>query len=185
MGSLPEALTFESPNDACASADSIIDKYWERAYRFASMISRSDQESADIAQEALLHVIRRLETYDPSKGPFEGWLWKIVLNAARDAGYASIRRAALLDRLWRDAGVVVADDAESLAVSRLTDLELLRAVRRLKPRSRTVIALRFGGQLSYADIAFQLRISEPAAIMATRRALAKLRANLRRTDEQA
>jgi RNA polymerase sigma-70 factor (ECF subfamily) len=185
MGLLPETITAKAVDGACPTVDSIVEKYWERVYRFASMISRSDQESADIAQEALLHVIRRLDTYDPSKGPFESWLWKIVLNAARDAGRASVRRVALLDRLWQDASTDVSDDAESLVLSRLTDLELLRAVRRLKPRSRTVIAMRFGGQLSYAGIAFQLGISEAAAIMAARRALTNLRANLRETHEQA
>ena len=179
MGLTPEAVAPRATDDAGPSADGVVVQYWERAYRFASMITRSDQDCADVAQEALLHVISRLDTYDPRKGSFESWLWKIVLNAARDAGHASIRRAALLDRIWRDARNGAVEDAESLVLQKLTDLELLQAVRRLRPKSRTVVALRFGSRLTYAGMARQLGISEAAAIMATRRALAELRANMK------
>jgi RNA polymerase sigma-70 factor (ECF subfamily) len=179
MGLTPEAVAPGAIDGARPSADSVVEEYWERAYRFASMITRSDQESADVAQDALLRVIRRLDTYESSKGSFESWLWKIVLNAARDAGHASTRRAALLDRVWRDARNTAVEDVESVAHQRLTDLELLEAVRGLRPRSRTVIALRFGIQLTYAGMARQLGISEAAAIMATRRALAELRAEMK------
>ena len=84
-----------SPN----RADRLVEAYWERAYRFAAMVTRSDQESADIAQDALLKVLRQLDRFDPEQGTFESWLWRIVLNVARDAGRAAGRRQALLDRL--------------------------------------------------------------------------------------
>ena len=43
--------------DSTPLADRLVELYWERAYRFAVMITRNDQESADIAQEALTKVL--------------------------------------------------------------------------------------------------------------------------------
>lgn len=160
------------------TADEVIALYWERAYRFASMVAKGDEDSGDIAQEALTAAIRSLDRFDPAKGSFSTWLWRIVLNTARDAGRASVRRRLLLDRLARQTRTIPLEDPESLAIDRLSDQRLLDAVRALKPRPRTLIALRFGAQLSYSEIAAHIGVSESAVVMATRRALANLRHQL-------
>jgi len=163
---------------AALGADELVTRYWARTHRFAAMITRNDQDAADVAQEAMERVIRKLDRYSPSKGTIERWLWRIVVNTAHDAGRASTRRAALFERLvgaWRSEP---AADAESVALDRIGDQELLKALRSLRARPRTVIALRFGAQLSYAEIAEQIGITEAAALMATRRALDSLHEHL-------
>jgi RNA polymerase sigma-70 factor (ECF subfamily) len=158
--------------------DDVINRYWPKAFRFAAMVAPSDQDSRDIAQEALLLVIKRFDTFDLAKGPFEAWLWRIVINVAKDAGRASLRRASLFDRLTRDTRSEVPADVESIALLHMSDTQLLQLVRKLNPRRRTLLALRFGAQLSYPEIATQLGMTDAAAIMATRRALATLRHKL-------
>jgi RNA polymerase sigma-70 factor, ECF subfamily len=160
------------------ATDELVARYWSRTHRFAAMVTRNDQDAADVAQEAMERVIRNADRYSAERGSFEGWLWRIVVNTARDAGRASTRRAALFDRLVGARRTEAAADTESLALQRISDQELLRAVRELKPRPRTVIALRFGAQLSYAEIAEQIGLTEAAAVMATRRALDALRKSL-------
>ncbi|HEV1996954.1 MAG TPA: sigma-70 family RNA polymerase sigma factor [Candidatus Dormibacteraeota bacterium] len=176
---LSQALTPISVEaDYPRSADEVVARYWEQAYRFAAMVAPTAHESQDIAQEALIVVVRRLTSFDPRRGAFDAWLWRIVLNIARDSGRASVRRASLWERLERDHRVVEDADVEDIVVRRLDDTRLLGAVHSLKPRPRTLVALRFGAQLSYPEIGAQLGISEAAAIMATRRALATLRTKL-------
>jgi len=181
--SLTRPLPANQDEDAAASQpEDVIDQYWERAYRFASMITRNDQDSADVAHEAILVVLKRLDSYDPARGPFEPWLWRIVLNVARDAGRASLRRHSLFDRLAGEQSTSTASDVELIAIRRLSDRELLGAVRGLKPYPRTLIALRFGAQLSYVEIGVQVGVTEAAAKMATHRALTKLRNHLQEGD---
>lgn len=163
------------PDVQTATAGELVGMYWERAYRFAAMVTRNDQEAADIAQEALLKVLRHIDRFDASQGSFESWLWRIVLNTARDAGRAAARRQALLDRLRSLGRAGLPSDAEALALRRLEDRQLLAAVRRLPKHPRTVIALRFGAGLSYREVGHHMGINEAAALMATRRALSTLR----------
>ena len=168
-----------SPDPSCVapieSLDDLIARYRHRAYRFAALITRNDQESADIAQEALVKAYRKADRFDAGKASYESWLWQIVLNVARDAGRAASSRRSLLERLGQEHASQGHDDAELLAIRRLSDKELVATVRRLPKRARTLIALRFGADLSFAEIGSQLGLSEAAAVMATRRALNVLR----------
>jgi RNA polymerase sigma-70 factor (ECF subfamily) len=150
--------------------------YATRVYRFAAMVAKGDVEAEDLAQEALVRAIQRITQFDPGRGDLDGWLWRIVVNAARDAGRISARRLALLERLRSTPSQ--ADAVETLALKRLSDRELLDAVRQLPKRERAVIALRYGADLDYSSVGRLLGLSVGAATMATHRALAKLRIQL-------
>jgi RNA polymerase sigma factor (sigma-70 family) len=86
------AISAPRPAVSNNDAEHLLELYWERAYRFAAMITRNQHESADIAQEALLKVLRQLDRFDPDRGSFDSWLWRIVLNVAkgrRPSGWSS------------------------------------------------------------------------------------------------
>ena len=68
--------------------------------------------------------------------------------------------------------------AESAALERLHNRELVEAVRRLPRRYRSLIALRYGAGLSPTQIANTLGTTPMAVIKATRRALDRLRQDL-------
>jgi RNA polymerase sigma-70 factor (ECF subfamily) len=163
-------------------AEELCRTYAERVFRFAAMVARGNAEAEDIAQEALLKAIRKLDAYDPSRGSVETWLWSIVVSAARDAGRAARRRVALWERLNRLPEP--SESVESIVLDRLSDAQLLDAVRSLAPRDRTLIALRFGAGLDHASTGAAVGISAAAATMALRRALHNLRSRLEEPDEQ-
>jgi RNA polymerase sigma-70 factor, ECF subfamily len=163
-------------------AEELCQNYAGRVFRFAAMVARGHAEAEDIAQEALLKAIRRLEAYDPGRGSMETWLWRIVVNTARDAGRAAGRRLALWERMRRLPERT--ESVESIAIKRLSDAQLLNGLRSLPPRDRTLIALRFGAGLDYTTIGSAVGISSGAATMALRRAIQKLRNRLEATYEQ-
>lgn len=154
------------------TADSLCELYAGRVFKFAQLISEDSSAAEDLAQDALERAIKGLRTFDPSKGDIERWLWRIVVNASRDAGRIAGRQRLLVellsDRWSLDERVVDMD-------TQLRSDEVLAAIRKLSARHRAVIALRFGADLDYGHMGRALGITEAAALMSTRRALASLR----------
>ena len=157
------------------TADQLCERYARRVFKFAQLVSEDAASAEDLAQDALERALKGLGTFDPSKGQIEGWLWRIVVNAGRDAGRIA-RRQRLVVQLLADRWPHSTDAFRETAELRRQDV--INAVRRLSPRHRALIALRFGADLSYRETGRALGISEAAALMATRRALAILRLGL-------
>jgi RNA polymerase sigma-70 factor, ECF subfamily len=168
---LPEVLVAAPER---LDAERLCDLYTERVYRFASMVSNRAADAEDLAQDALERAIRALDRYDSERGPVEAWLWRIVVNAARDRGRAERRRRLLLDRVAAllPRRAIESDPAIDAAIG---DEQLLAAVRRLPRRARALIALRFGADLDYPQVGASLGMTAEAAGLATRRALATLK----------
>ncbi len=161
------------------TGDRFCAEYARQVYRFASMVSRSDPDAEDLAQEALLRALRNLRHFDPGRGSMSAWLWRITVNAARDAGRVAQRRQAVWERMVRSQAPE--ESVESRALDRVRDSELLTAVRALPKRDRALIALRFGAGLDYASVGAALGLTPGAASVATRRALGTLRHRLEGT----
>src|SRR5258707_8957857 len=52
--------------------------------RVATAIVGDNQAAQDVVQEAFVRAVRKRETFD-GRGDLNGWVWRIVVNAARDA----------------------------------------------------------------------------------------------------
>lgn len=161
---------------AVPSPTELCEQYASRVYRFAAMVSRGEVEADDLAQDALERAIRRLGTFDPARGTIDAWLWRIVLSAAADAGRVAKRRHLLVERLRTFAERT--PPTGPVPALPVPGSELLAAVRRLGPRDRAIVALRFGAGLDYAEVGAALGMTPAAAGVAGRRALARLRTDL-------
>ncbi|MGK2966494.1 MAG: sigma-70 family RNA polymerase sigma factor [Tepidiformaceae bacterium] len=163
-----EPAVFLAPEELC-------DRYAERVYRFSAMVSRGDVEADDLAQDALERAIRRVDTFDPGRGTIESWLWRIVVSVAADHGRLARRRHLLREKLTRLRDI---PDGPLELPGAVDPAELLAAIRRLRPRDRELVALRYGAGLDYAEVGAALGMTGPAAGVAGRRALARLRDDL-------
>jgi RNA polymerase sigma-70 factor (ECF subfamily) len=159
------------------TAEQLCEQYAPAICRFAAMAAKAPSEAEDIAQEAMLHAVRRLNTFDPIRGEIGAWLWRIVANVARDHQRAERRRFAIWTRLSR-VRETTAESVESIAIDHIDNQRLLASVRGLEPRDRTLLALRFGADLDLRAVGLALGISDAAAGRAVLRALAKLRSHL-------
>jgi RNA polymerase sigma-70 factor, ECF subfamily len=157
------------------TAEALCQTYAGRVYKFAQLVSSDSANAEDLAQDALERAIRGLRRFDPARGEIDGWLWRIVVNAGRDAGRIAGRQRLVFELLvdrWSMQEKII-DLGDHLGTE-----DVLEAVRELSPRHRAVVALRYGADLSYREVGRALGISEAAALMATRRALANLRIRL-------
>ena len=156
--------------------DELCDQYLDQVYRFAALVSRDRQNAEDLAQEAMMRAVRALPNFAPDRGAPEGWLWRIVVNAARDLGRVRRRQLLTFERFLAATG----DQRELSADVLLTlhDDELIAAVRSLPRQARAVIALRYGADLDFTAVASNLGITAGGARAACSRGLALLRQRL-------
>jgi RNA polymerase sigma-70 factor (ECF subfamily) len=128
----------------------------------------------DLCQEAFLRALRRVSKLrDPAR--FPAWLYRIAENTVRDHLRSVARRrnrVTYTDRLeeFDTSAPAVEDPARREAAERL-----LAAIRNLPARLRDPLLLRHSSDLSYAEIARVLGISENAVQVRIFRARKKLR----------
>jgi len=160
----------------------LCESYYGQVRRFAEILTRGTiDEADDLAQDVMISVIRRSDTYDSRRGSLDRWLWGIALNRARDRGRAATRRGHLLDRLLT-FDRPVSPDVESVALDRLRDDVIRKQMQLLSRRDRTLLSLRFGSGLETREMSAVLGVSEPAVRKATRRALTRLARRLELED---
>src|SRR5258708_29866206 len=123
------ALDEAEPGPAGApSAEAFCAAHLGRLLRFAAMVSPPGADPRDLAQEAMVRALEHLGRFDPQRGGAEAWLWRIVVNLARDAGRVAGRTELLFERLAARAGPLAAASAETAALARLRDQGLGGAV---------------------------------------------------------
>jgi RNA polymerase sigma-70 factor (ECF subfamily) len=159
------------------TAEELCRLYAPRVCRFAAMVARSRPDADDLAQDALLRAVRAVHTYDPAKGSPETWLWRIVVNTARDSARRRERAQWLLERLTISAPRE-SESVEAAVLTRMRDADLHAKIRLLPHRDRTLLALRYGAGLDTNEVGAAVGLSSDSAGKAIRRALARLRARL-------
>ncbi len=157
-----------------ADLELLFRRHWPRAYRAAFLIVHDHAAAEDIAQEAFLAAIRRLDRFDRRRR-FAPWLGAIVANRAIDCVRARAAR-----RETADSGAEPASPSE-LPVGRYSE-EVLAALAALSPEHRAVIVMRYVLEYTPGEIARVLELPRGTVNSRLRRGLDTLQARLRETD---
>jgi RNA polymerase sigma-70 factor (ECF subfamily) len=158
-----------------ADLEALFRRYWPRAYRAAFLIVHDHAAAGDIAQEAFLAAVRRLDRFDRRR-QFGPWLSTIVVNRAIDWIRArSARRET--------AGDPVAESPSPLdpPVGRYSQ-EVLNALASLSPEHRAVIVMRYLLEYSPGEISRALELPRGTVNSRLRRGLDVLESRLREFD---
>lgn len=143
--------------------------HWPRAYRAAQMIARDPAAAEDIAQEAFVAAIGRLERFDRRR-PFGPWLYRIAVNRAIDwTRTRALRREqgpAAIERLAAPAPGTGDPDPRTE--------RLAEALDGLSPEHRAVIAMRYVLELRPGEIATELGLPRGTVNSRLRRGLDQL-----------
>jgi RNA polymerase sigma factor (sigma-70 family) len=144
-----------------------------RVYAYVAYRVGDGPDAEDLTSETFERALRYSGTYDPSRGEPAAWLIGIARRVIADAAERPAPAALGPDSAPPD---VAADgDLEGDTVRRLSVAALVRT---LEEHDRELISLRYGADLTAAQIGSLLGMRTNAVEVALHRALGRLRALL-------
>ena len=147
----------------------VYDRYKNLVYRTAYLMLGDAGEAEDALQEVFLKVYRAIATYDPRKGAFTTWLYRITANHCVSAGRAQGPDPLPIEAAGGETQDELTLDGDTLGT----------ALDRLSVRLRAVVVLRYYAGLSYAEIGEALDLPLGTVKSRLNAALAALRRDLR------
>jgi RNA polymerase sigma-70 factor (ECF subfamily) len=155
----------------------LVRMHQDAAVRLAATVSGGWGDPEAAAQEALVKAFGALSRFRPG-APFGPWLFRIVVNEARNARRSGQRRRQLVERLGHSMAPHSTTSPETALLDADERRLLVAAVQRLPHRQREAVACRYFLELSEAETAEVLGIALGTVKSRVSRALRKLRADL-------
>ena len=152
----------------------VYDRYKNLVYRTAYLMLGNAGEAEDALQEVFLKVYRSIAGYDPRKGAFTTWLYRITANHCVNVGRAQGPDPLPIEAAGGEVQDELTLDGDTLEA----------ALDRLSVRLRAVVVLRYYAGLSYAEIGEVLDLPLGTVKSRLNAALAALRRDLRVTRTQ-
>jgi len=159
----------------------IMRRHRDALYRLVLGNIGDPEEALDLVQETFVAAYRALARYDRAR-PMRGWLSTIALNKCRDWRRRRMVRRLFAFALPLDAGSAVPEDRalpDAQAADRAELQRVGQAIAELPASLREPLVLRAVQDLSQAETAAILGLTEKAVETRVRRARAKLSARLK------
>jgi RNA polymerase sigma factor (sigma-70 family) len=165
------------------SSDELLDVYRDNVnaiYAFFSY-SVSHETAEDLTAATFERVVKAWSRFNPETARPRTWILAIARNVLADHfRRQSHRRAISLDEYPALAASLASSDDPG---ARLLSLDMVREwLSDLEPREREVLALRFAADLSAAEVAQHLDMSEANVHQISSRALRRLRDRMSSSD---
>ena len=151
--------------------ESLYERTFPRVYAYVASLLRDRSAAEDVTAQAFERAYRKRASYKPSRGTPDQWIFGIARNAALDE-LRKRKRLATVEADPEDLGAPTLDDHANLSLRR----EVVRsALQSLDGPDRDLVALKFMGGLSNAEIATVTGLSESNTGTRLHRTMTKLR----------
>jgi RNA polymerase sigma-70 factor (ECF subfamily) len=169
-----------------AALDQLVDDYSARLHGFLYRLTGHRDEAEELVQEVFLRVVRMIGDYQDD-GRFEGWLFRIATNLARDrvrrlarrpgtvSAYAPDQSNGSARTSWAEAADLSAPPPETAAELTEEVDALQRALAKLPAVERETIMLRHYTSMTFEQIAAAMGVPRGTALARSHRGLGKLR----------
>jgi RNA polymerase sigma-70 factor, ECF subfamily len=133
-------------------------QYEKLVFRTAYLITGSKEASEDALQEVFTSVWKSRHTYDPDKGKFTTWLYRITVNQCLKKEQGKMPNAISLEEGDDLPEIKERSQSEEIMINKQEYDRLLEAMDNLDSKHRSVLVLRYFNDLSYQEIAEALEI---------------------------
>lgn len=144
-----------------------------RVWRYVRARLPSDADAEDVTSDVFMRAIRSHDRFDASRGTEGAWITGIARHAVAD--WWRRRRPEDPTDDVPNARADTSDGPEAAAERAAESAGVLDHLEHLTDRERDAIAMRFGAELSSAEIGAAMDISPTAARMLVHRGVARLR----------
>jgi RNA polymerase sigma-70 factor (ECF subfamily) len=143
-----------------AALDALLSRHAGLVHAVCRRVLVHPEDALDAAQDALLAIARRIETFD-GRSRFTTWCYRVATNAALDEARRRGRRPSPVELVPEPRG-----SARRIDDAVADQLDVDAALARLSPEHRAAVALRDLVGLDYAEIAAVLHL--PAGTVRSR-----------------
>ncbi len=151
----------------------LYDRYAEKIYRFVYYKIFNKEVAEDIVSDVFYKALERIDSYNPEKGVFSAWLYRIARNTVIDK-YRTKKTTIDIEDIF-DLGE--SDRLEEKLDAEATLEKVSKYLKTLNPKQREIVTLRVWEELSYKEIADIVGSTENAVKMAFSRTIREVREN--------
>jgi len=130
----------------------LYEEHFDKIYRYVYLKVGNEAEAEDLTQDVFVKALEAIGSYRWRNLPFASWIFRIAHNQVIDY----FRKQGKVEKVdLEDDDAVPADESNPahIAEQKFEIAELRENIKKLSPSQREVISLRFGAELSTAEIA--------------------------------
>jgi RNA polymerase sigma-70 factor (ECF subfamily) len=145
--------------------EELILRYEPKLLRYVRSLGIEQNLADDVVQEAFIKAYRNIRSYNPKKGKWSSWMYRIGHNAAMDSFKKQKKDLTVDDDVWWD-GIAVPETITEELELKFNNQDLMQNLAKLEIKLREPLMLNYIEAKSYKEIASILRM--PVATVSTR-----------------
>lgn len=161
-------------NNDIQSFGKLYEHFVEPIYNFIYYKTHHRETAEDLTSQTFFKALESIQSYDPHKGTFSSWIYRIARNSVIDH-YRTRKTTTAIEDAW-DIG-----ESEHLTRDTHNRLELEKVsqyLAGLSSEQRDIVILRLWQELSFAEVAEIVGKSEASSKMMFTRTVKKIREDL-------
>jgi RNA polymerase sigma-70 factor (ECF subfamily) len=162
-----EALVEEFLSDfnKVASFEELLNRYEPKLNRYIRSLGVEQNMAKDVVQDSFLKAYRNIRSFNPKKGKWSSWIYRIAHNCAMDSFKKTNKDLTVDEDEWWD-GIAAPENITKELNLKLDVERLAKLMTKLDAKYRYPLNLYFIDGKSYKEIAEILRL--PTATVSTR-----------------
>lgn len=130
-------------------------RYCDLAMNISLRYTKDDHEAKDVVQNAFLNIFNKLDQFDATRGTFENWITRIVINEALQV----YRKKQSINLVMEDRILLDVEEDPSI-LDQLQAEDILKLARSMPNGYRIIFMLAVVEAFNHKEIAEELGITE-------------------------